>query len=127
MSIELHTRGMEPTYDTYIEQGDSDYKALMNRVNSDPENLIYDTMEDGIARLRDGRTVIHTSKERFNSFVSKNPQVAAKQRLFIFGEEPEPVTMGMVFTLNSPLRPLFDRAITRLRESGAYDFLKRRW
>ena len=120
-------KGAEPTFTTYVEQGDVDYKALMDRIGSDPENLIYDTMEEGIMRLRNGRTVIHTSKERFNSFVNKNPQTTVKQRLFIFGQEKESAPLGLMFTLNSPLRPLFDRAITRLREGGAYDFLRRQW
>ena len=84
-------------------------------------------MQEGIERLRNGRTVIHISQESFNSFVNKNPQVASNQRLFIFGEEKDSVNLGMIFTLNSPLKPLFDRAITRLREGGAYDFLKKRW
>ena len=84
-------------------------------------------MQEGIERLRNGRTVIHISHESFNSFMNKNPQVSANQRLFIFGEEKDSVNLGMIFTLNSPLKPLFDRAITRLREGGAYDFLKKRW
>ena len=120
-------KGAEPTYTTYVEQGDVDYKALMDRIGSDPENLIYDTMEEGIMRLRNGHTVIHVSPEGFNSFISKNPQVPANQRLFIFGQEKLSEPLGLMFTLNSPLRPLFDRAITRLREGGAYEFLKRRW
>ena len=78
-------------------------------------------------RLRNGRTVIFTSKERFNSFVNKNPKIWAEQKLLVFGHEKESYTVGMIFTLNSPLKPLFDRAITRLRESGAFDFLKRKW
>ena len=120
-------KGAEPTYTTHVEQGDADYKALMDRVDSDPKNLIYHTMEEGIMRLRNGRTVIHVSPEGLNSFISKNPQVPANQRLFIFGREKKSFKLGIIFTLNSPLRPLFDRAITRLKEGGAYDFLKRKW
>ena len=120
-------KGSESTYITYVEQGDKDYKALMNRVSSDPQNLIYDTMDEGITRLRNGHTVIHISQEGFNSFMNKNPQVSSNQRFFIFGEEKDSVNLGIIFTLNSPLKPLFDRAITRLREGGAYDFLKKRW
>ena len=78
-------------------------------------------------RLRNGRSVIHIGKEELNSFINKNPHVSDNQRLFLFGEEKNQSPQGLMFTLNSPMRPLFDRAITRLREGGAYDFLKRRW
>ena len=78
-------------------------------------------------RLRNGRTVIHIDKANLNSFINKHPQVSANQRLFLFGKEKFLSPLGLIFTLNSPLKPLFDRAITRLREGGAYDFLKRRW
>ena len=71
--------------------------------------------------------MIHIGKEKINSFINKNPQVSANQRLFLFGEDKYPSPLGLIFTLNSPLKPLFDRVITRLREGGAYDFLKRRW
>ena len=120
-------RGTEPTYMLYAEQGDPDYKAIMNRVGSDPESSIYHTMEEGMMRLRDGRTVLHTTKERLNSFINENPQVLTTQKLFIFGKEKLSDTTGFTFTLNSPLRPLFDRAITKLKEGGAYDFLRKRW
>ena len=60
-------------YTPYVEQGDKDYTALMDRVNADPDNLIYNTVEEGIRRLRNGRTVIHAHKMGFNSYINKNP------------------------------------------------------
>ena len=114
-------------YTPYVEQGDPDYTALMDRLNADPDNLIYNTVEEGIRRLRSGRTVIIAHKMVFNSFINKNPRIFADEKLFIIDKIYEPSIQGLIFTLNSPLRPLFDRAITKLREGGTYDFLKRKW
>ena len=123
----LMRKDTEPNYTPYVDNQDPDYVAFMDRVNSNPEAMTYDTMEEGIRRLTNGHTVIHVAKEWLNSVISKNPKVVASQRLFIFGNQKKASPGGIIFTLNSPLRPLFDRAITRLRESGAYNFLERKW
>ena len=123
----LMMQGTEISYVPYVEMGDPDYGAFMDRVSSNPEDLTFNTMEEGIARLRNGRTVIYVPKEGFNSFINSNTNVMVNQRLLVFGKHKESTLTGIMFTLNSPLTPLFDRVILRLREGGACDFLKRRW
>ena len=123
----LMMQGTEISYVPYVDMGDPDYVAFMDRVTSNPEDLTFDTMEEGITRLRNGHTVIYVPQEGFNSFINSNDYVMANQRLLVFGKDKDTTLTGIMLTLNSPLTPLFDRAILRLREGGAYDFLKRRW
>ena len=119
----LMMQGMESFY-----QGDDpDNIAFMERVNLHPKDMTFDTIENGIERLRNGHTVIHVGKEGFNYYINNNPRVTSSQRLLVVEDGKDPFITGIIFTLNSPLKPLFDRAITRLREGGAYEFLERRW
>ncbi len=55
-------------------QGDPLYKAFWDRVQSNPKEAVYNTLEEGLDELiQDGSVVIHTFYGPLKGFFKENP------------------------------------------------------
>ena len=60
------------------------------------------------------------------SFINIHLHPLPLERLKVFGKM-KPRYFNMVVTWNSPLKPIFNKAIIQLKESGTFDYLMTKW
>ena len=112
---------MRDSFDVYFqvqaEYGDEDYKAFYDRVKSDPENNVYQTIEEAVELMKKERVVIHLTDSMLNHHFMSHPQEQAIE-VFAHGH---PEFKGPVVPKNSPLQPILSLAFRQLFERGAVD------
>ncbi|TRY80960.1 hypothetical protein TCAL_14039, partial [Tigriopus californicus] len=101
-----------------------EFQTLYNRVVGNPEENLFDTYDDIMNQARLKQVVFHTFARPFFAFLKENPQHKANLRVFA---KEKPQGEGIIFGKNSPLVPIFNLGIQRLKENGAMDFLAKKW
>ena len=87
------------------------------------EKVAFLDIEDGLAHLKDGQTVIFLKEGMLKGYLKNNP--SHSQKLDIFWRDVE--FQGPIFPHNSPLVPMFRAGATLLTEKGIEDALVDKW
>ena len=105
-------------------QGNKDYNAFWQRVTKDPENTVYNSISEGMDLIQKERAVIHTSEGMLKGYFKARP--FRSQKIKVFGYS-YPEFANIILPLNSPLKPILQKAMTSLNEAGTNDFILKRW
>jgi len=70
-------------YSFHAANGDPEYSALWQRIQSNPGETIYKSIEDGLQRVESSQSVMHVYKGMLNGYFKSNP--FHHQRLQLFG------------------------------------------
>ena len=116
-------KGEEMNIYSYVLQGDADYAAYWQRHLSDPEGTTYTSEKEAIQHLASGRYVISSDENQFLGYLRSNP-TGEKLHFFGHGRWHYPCLM---FHLNSPLVPMFNRGVGHFREKGLESQLYLKW
>lgn len=91
---------------------------------SDVEENTFDSYNEIMNQARTKQVVFHTFARPFYAFLKQTPLQKANLRVFA---KEKPQGVGIIFGKNSPLLPIFNVGIQRLKENGAMDFLAKKW
>ena len=75
----------EAYFDVLAEQGDPDYKTFYDRVLTKPEEAVYKSMEEGMARLKDERVVLHITDMILFHHLEETSKVVPGMHIFSEG------------------------------------------
>ena len=117
--------GNEFVYFSRADTGDPDYGRLWNRIEETPQEAVIGSVEEGLGRIEREQAVLHVQAGQVTAFLQSNPQ-RPFQRIKAFGKEKRTFYV-IIFPLNSPLQPLFERVLAQVRERGVEFQLQRMW
>ena len=107
-----------------ISTGDNKLALFYERSLANPSNYIYNTIQDGISRLKGSRNVIRIDEAGLKGFLRANP--FSSQELVVFGDE-RPTFPGFILSKNNPFTSVFRKHIDRMKESGTLQQLTIKW
>ena len=105
------------SYQIYF-QGDPDYSKYWNEVEKHPDKHTALDIWDGLKRLNNENTILHTFKSFLTGAKVTNPKAMPPMKTFGAGRTRY---QNIILTKNSPLFPLFAKAATKSFENG-HDF-----
>ncbi len=83
------------SYQAMKDAGDPDYVRLWNRMVNDPEDTFYETYDDGMAKLREGRYVMQSYDLAMRAWQRANP--GSGDDTWVFGKVPSQHTVRAVW------------------------------
>ena len=107
-----------------VNAGDPDYTLYWDLLTSDPAFFTFPDVGSGLDRLNTDRNVLFLTDVALASHLRDNP--FHSQKLHIFGRQRARV-VNIFLTKGSPLTQIMRKCVTRLREKGVLDHLKRVW
>ena len=117
-----------PAYDIHfmskVSQGDIDYVKFWKRVQENPEETLFDSVEEGMNKIYSGQFVIYLDRGQILGYIKANPD--RNQRLKVFGCG-QPYSTSVILPKNSPLKPILEFSARKLWESGTYEILIKNW
>ena len=105
-------------------QGDPDYSKYWNEVEKHPDKHTALDIWDGLKRLNNENTILHTFKSFLTGAKVTNPKAMPPMKTFGAGRTRY---QNIILTKNSPLFPLFAKAATKSFENGQYDRTAMKW
>ena len=112
--------------------GDQDYQDFVDRMedieNDDDEEEVdvkFSSIKEGLDKLLEGQNVIQVTDSMLNGFFHSNP--FHQQNLKTFASARRSRIDGLIYPLNSPVREVMRLASSRLFESGAVEYLVKKW
>ena len=116
--------GAEINFVTFVLQGDQDFMEYWTRDQADPTETRVGSIKEGLDRIAQEQTVFFIDDGQLKGWLRANPFHV--QRLDIFGHEL-PTYDSLLFSLNSPLVPMFRAATFTFRQQGTEYALIKRW
>ena len=120
----LFMKGQEAFFAYPAFQGDTDYLHYWNYAKVNAKDASFSRINEGLERLKLGKTVIFLDESMLKGYLKNNPSHVQNLEIFWQGENK---FMGIIFPLNSPLVPMFQKGAVMLRETGLMDILINRW
>jgi hypothetical protein len=102
---------------------DPDYAKYWARVKASPRDYTYNSIEEGLSLIAKQKMVMQIGNDKLNGHLIANTQVQ-KMESIVIGIN---LHSCIAFPFNSPLKPLFDKAIMQARESGVKSNLIKQW
>lgn len=116
--------GNDIFYKVKAEAGDPLYSEFWKRVINEPDEHVFQNLEEGLSMLKNERAVIHVGEGTLKSYFKNNPYHQQNLKVFAKGQ-PQPA--GLVCVLNSPLKPILRATSTALTEAGIKYALLKEW
>ena len=107
-----------------ILQGNQLYIDLWDRVENKPEETLWATVEEGLAKIKDGNAAMHIDSNVIHGFFKTNQFFQQDIKLFA-GSKPR--GFGIVVNQKSPLKPIFQSASNIIYETGLYEDMQKEW
>jgi hypothetical protein len=118
-------KGNQRLFRELSEQGDPVYVEYYDRLENEPDEVYYNSIQQGIDLMTNDQVIIHIGSKALRQYYKKNP---AGERPKTFQSEGENFkTENMLVTNNSPLGPILSYGCQLLRESGIMGTLDRKW
>ena len=115
---------MDIHYESKVKEGDPYYVEFWDKVQNNPEESTFSTIEEGLQHLRQDRYVIHTVASIIKGFFKSNT-IPNQEIKIIFKDRP---TFGSVLaTKNSPLVPTLRMGVDRMQQLGLLQKLTDKW
>ena len=105
-------------------QGDMDYVKYVDEVSKDKSQYTFPDISTGIKKLSDDNTIMHGLDVMLRGTFQENPYDLPDIKLF---GKTRPKFYCLMLTKNSPLTPIFMKAITRTTEQGVLDRMAVSW
>ena len=96
----------------------------MKAVESNPEEYLYSDIYDGLQRLEEANTAIYVVESLLRSVNKEDPVATSTLKTFGKGKYDY---WGMLFTMNSPLIPMFRKATPKTFEYGILKRSMAKW
>ena len=114
---------IKDTHIQFVSNPDPDFVTYWNRIKNELEKYTFDTTEDGIKELENGRTVAQFSSRDFQRYISNHPHMISKIRSF---SHMKPDIGHIITPKGSPLAIALRQATFKLEESGLHSHLYRK-
>lgn len=108
----------------YVQDEDPDYVAFWDRKVTKPEETVFKSAEEGVARMRQERVVLHLQEGTLKGYLLENPELADNIKVFA---PSRPEYFNIIVNNNSPLGPVFQQASLLLVEQGVLDHVGAKW
>ena len=105
-------------------QGDTDYIKYGDLIASSLDTYQYSDIETGLARLKNPKTIVHSSDATLRGFHQQSP--AKFPSIKTFGQTST-FYFYLIFTKNSPLAPMFLQESRLTWERGEHQRLEQFW
>ena len=96
----------------------------MEAVESNPDEYLYSDIYDGLQRLEEANTVTYAMESALLAVNKADPKSISNLKTFGKGKYEY---WGLLFTLNSPLLPMFRKATQKTFEYGIYKRSTSKW
>ena len=96
----------------------------MEAVESNPDEYLYSDIYDGLQRLEEANTVTYAMESSLLAVNKADPKSISNLKTFVKGKYEY---WGLLFTLNSPLLPMFRKATQKTFEYGIYKRSYSKW
>ena len=117
-------RGDDVYFSGPAKHGDADYAKFWEIVQNKREETVFNSVEEGVKAMRDGKNVIHISEGMLKRYFFERPYI--QQPVKVFAKE-KPEFKAIIVTLNSPLKPIFEFGIRSLMQEKTSDRVLRKW
>ena len=107
-----------------ISQGNPLYEKYWNQVEADRESHVVGSVKEGFEKLEKGQIVLHATSGILRGAIKSDPKSAPE--IMTFGAKKS-TYYNAVFTKDSPLVPIFMKAVTQTFENGQYDHIALNW
>ena len=108
----------------FVQDGDPDYTAFWDRKLNKPEETVFKSAEEGVARMKQERVVLHLQEGTLKGYLKENPDLADNIKVFA---PSSPEYFNIIVNNNSPLGPVFQQASLLLVEQGVRDHIASTW
>ena len=109
--------------------GDQDYQDFVHRMEVKSEtaedDIKFSSIKEGLDKLLERQNIIQVTDGMLNGFFHSNP--FHQQNLKTFAAARRSSIDGLIYPINSPLREVMRLASSRLFESGAVEYLVKKW
>jgi len=105
-------------------QGDPLFAAFWDRVQNKPEETVFQNIEEGLDLLEEEQAVMHCSEGMLKGYFQANPFRQQTLKTFAKGRA---TFYALIVPINSPLKPILQKASNTLLEAGTMDYLVKVW
>ena len=103
------------------------YAAFWERVQTKPNQTVYDGIRQGLSLIQNGENVIHLNYGVVVGHYKANPFISQKpQKIKIFGKN-RPQYYSVILPFNSPLKPILQKGTNTLIQTGTIDHMQKLW
>ena len=106
------------------EEGDEDYVNFWNRVQNNPEETVFNSIEEAVQKIERDQVVVHLADKALRQYFKANP---TKTKPKTFASKGDKQVENMIVTENSPLGPVLTFGCRVLLERGIIDILDNEW
>ena len=110
----MFMNGIKILIHNMAEQGDPDFITLWKRYETNPSEIIYDSVDHGFKLIEEGNNVIYGEQNMLLGHLKSNPTKQDIQMIQTGKHELHYLILGK----SSPLLPMFIQGSTYLRENG---------
>ena len=89
-----------------------------------PEKYLFQTIDKGVKRMKDGRIGIKLGSKSLSQYYKQNPFSVLPNVLTTNNKH---VSENFILTYNSPLQPILNIELLKLRETGVMTNLEKKW
>ena len=106
------------------ESGDELYQKTYDLVKANPDEFYFETIAEGIERMKSGQIAIQLQETALRQFYKQNPSEPRPNSEISTSNDN---TENFILTKNSPLTPIFAAGSMELYETGVMKILKEKW
>ena len=106
------------------ERGNELYQKKYDLVQAYPDEFLFNTIEEGIERMKSGQVAIQLRETAIRQFYKHNPSEPRPNNLISTTNDD---SENLILTKNSPLTPVFAAGSMELYETGVLKILKQKW
>ena len=108
----------------FVQDGDPDYTKFWERKLNKPEETVFKSAAEGVARMRQERVVLHLQEGTLKGYLKEHPELSDNVKVFA---PSSPEYFNIIVNNNSPLGPVFQQASLLLVEQGVRDHIASTW
>lgn len=104
--------------------GDTTYKTFVDRMQSNPSEVIFDTVPEGVNLMANDRAVLSIEEGTLKSHFKSDPYFNHEVKIF---SRERPENQYIIFPKNSPLTSIFKTQLNKMYQDGVTDYLVKKW
>ena len=120
----MYRSGSDINYLPYVSSGDPDYTRFWEISLQNPHDHVYPSLETAMDRVVSERVVVDVQTQTLREYLKTHSEVSNQIQTIVDGGASQ---YGLVFGKNSPLTPMFNQAVQKLREFGVLEKLDLKW
>ena len=120
----MYRLGNDVYYVYLVQAGDPDYVAFWDRVENEPKEASFGSVDEGMQKVLNGFYVAQMQEGSIRGWIREHPLAGDKVKIFGNGNKQ---FYTLILTNNSPMGPIFQFACREMIEKGVKERISTQW